>query len=868
MADINVEVGARDVGYKRVIDDARRQIRDTQQEATRVTKTTNDELNTQAIRWGAVATAVVGVGAAIRGMIALKEEDNRSTRQLQNAIAGLNIDQAAYLATAQATIAALERKTNFSDVEQRRSLALLIGITQDADAALKLLPRALDTAALSGQGLTEVVRGLGRVATGQAQGLEALGLNFKKTAEDAQVLETAVENVSRSAESSTTALGASTAASGIAIAGTLGLLNDAFKITAGPGGVGFAVDFVKLYEQVFGEDDVAVNAEKAGEATQKMAAASAEIAESTGLKELKSDADAAGVSVDELARILDERAGGAAAAAKTDFERLQTEMANFAENLGGLFEPSFQSIASRLAVLVEDTNRTLFPEQGESATDAALRTQRMVTAPVQAVEAVPTEAFVGAAAMGVPGGAQALGVRAGQFLGDFVLPPGMGSINAIQAVQAARRAQAQSQAVGLMAGDAEFFGAAPDDRSLGFAGLPPGVLQGGGFTGIADRGAENVTSGGSGTGALRSALDSRNDILMEYQAQLAEDSMKVTEIVAKTPDAMGKALAPLPGKLLPAFSEGAKIAEQFSNDVGGSVNWIATQLGAGPIVGSYSSTLATAASVASGIVGIGHTVTDIFGAQAVNSALDSIGAFASDIGSFIGGFFAEGVTDFQGGVAVVGEKGPELVTLPRGASVIPHERSRAMVEAAQASGTVPGFAGGMGGGNEMVSDIASVASLLSMAGFLVPGVGLALNALNALGVFGSEEAWHEQFSSADDMVDTVFSQRGVTPPNVRQLNPNADQALFDAERDSVVSFFDAILDFHGGGVPMKEGLGRLHPGDVVATEPMLRQTIREEVGLASRAGTMSPRYFGPVTVVNGTQSLLSAQERAFSSVVS
>ena len=34
--------------------------------------------------------------------------------------------------------------------------------------------------------------------------------------------------------------------------------------------------------------------------------------------------------------------------------------------------------------------------------------------------------------------------------------------------------------------------------------------------------------------------------------------------------------------------------------------------------------------------------------------------------------FAGGVQNFRGGAAVVGERGPELVTLPRGASVTPN----------------------------------------------------------------------------------------------------------------------------------------------------------------------------------------------------
>lgn len=48
--------------------------------------------------------------------------------------------------------------------------------------------------------------------------------------------------------------------------------------------------------------------------------------------------------------------------------------------------------------------------------------------------------------------------------------------------------------------------------------------------------------------------------------------------------------------------------------------------------------------------------------------------------------FAGGVQNFHGGAALVGERGPELVTLPRGANVYPAPQTRAMLQ--QSSGTV------------------------------------------------------------------------------------------------------------------------------------------------------------------------------------
>lgn len=59
-------------------------------------------------------------------------------------------------------------------------------------------------------------------------------------------------------------------------------------------------------------------------------------------------------------------------------------------------------------------------------------------------------------------------------------------------------------------------------------------------------------------------------------------------------------------------------------------------------------------------------------------------------GGFISGLipgFAGGVSNFGGGFAVVGEQGPELVHLPRGADVIPNDQSMKMMQSAPAGNT-------------------------------------------------------------------------------------------------------------------------------------------------------------------------------------
>jgi hypothetical protein len=80
------------------------------------------------------------------------------------------------------------------------------------------------------------------------------------------------------------------------------------------------------------------------------------------------------------------------------------------------------------------------------------------------------------------------------------------------------------------------------------------------------------------------------------------------------------------------------------------------------------------------------------GAQAVADSFAKIGKFARDIADgkikldfklpeFKLPGFAEGVTNFAGGLAMVGERGPELLSLPRGSSVTPAAPTARMLQA-------------------------------------------------------------------------------------------------------------------------------------------------------------------------------------------
>ena len=58
--------------------------------------------------------------------------------------------------------------------------------------------------------------------------------------------------------------------------------------------------------------------------------------------------------------------------------------------------------------------------------------------------------------------------------------------------------------------------------------------------------------------------------------------------------------------------------------------------------------------------------------------------------------FATGVHNFAGGPAIVGEEGPELMMVPRGASILPHKPTMNLLHGGKLGGLFPGFADGTG----------------------------------------------------------------------------------------------------------------------------------------------------------------------------
>jgi hypothetical protein len=198
-----------------------------------------------------------------------------------------------------------------------------------------------------------------------------------------------------------------------------------------------------------------------------------------------------------------------------------------------------------------------------------------------------------------------------------------------------------------------------------------------------------------GTGATQAQKDgvadlaTKLDAAKKAQAALTEEAKKFNEAYSsasntvagalkdilnggKPGDALQKALQSIQGQLLDASLTGAgpyaKLLGLNGKDgaVGGLFGGLAGALGLGG-----NQTTGTM-NVQAGVV----TVNGGIGAGAAGGG----GGLLSGLTNWIGGLFgqnAEGTDNWRGGPTWVGEKGPELVNLPRGSSVMPNAQSLA-----------------------------------------------------------------------------------------------------------------------------------------------------------------------------------------------
>jgi phage-related protein len=135
------------------------------------------------------------------------------------------------------------------------------------------------------------------------------------------------------------------------------------------------------------------------------------------------------------------------------------------------------------------------------------------------------------------------------------------------------------------------------------------------------------------------------------------------------------------------------------NRVRSVVSSVFTALG-NIVKGAAGAVRAGASSIESALNPIITVLRDIAGAaEHAMGMLDSIANKASSVGGIVGKAkgllghipgFASGVSNFAGGMALVGENGPELVNLPGGSSVFTNSDSRRMLAGAGGGGPLIG----------------------------------------------------------------------------------------------------------------------------------------------------------------------------------
>jgi tape measure domain-containing protein len=125
-------------------------------------------------------------------------------------------------------------------------------------------------------------------------------------------------------------------------------------------------------------------------------------------------------------------------------------------------------------------------------------------------------------------------------------------------------------------------------------------------------------------------------------------------------------------------------------------------------------------SIEGAVDGLADIITRPF-----NDAKNAIGSIGNGVGDFFNNFsipgFASGVHNFTGGLAMVGESGPELVRLPRGSDVFSNRDTGKMLNGAGGGGVTQQIGINIGSVNSDL-DIASIGREFGFRVGLLPGL--------------------------------------------------------------------------------------------------------------------------------------------------
>lgn len=147
--------------------------------------------------------------------------------------------------------------------------------------------------------------------------------------------------------------------------------------------------------------------------------------------------------------------------------------------------------------------------------------------------------------------------------------------------------------------------------------------------------------------------------IYDHRAEIAKAISKIVDFAGKVVSAMSK--------ILSAASKAKTFADRVKSYIASGVSGAISALN--KLRNTASSIFSAVANAASRVK---SAILSIVGA--VSSVINKIAGihFPKPPSWFPG--FAKGVTNFAGGVALVGENGPEIVELPGGSNVIPHHK--------------------------------------------------------------------------------------------------------------------------------------------------------------------------------------------------
>ena len=227
-------------------------------------------------------------------------------------------------------------------------------------------------------------------------------------------------------------------------------------------------------------------------------------------------------------------------------------------------------------------------------------------------------------------------------------------------------------------------GLLPDAAVTAIKGMVDGMVNG--FKSLLGINSPSTVFAGFGGDIIRGLVKGITGLIGLATGAISGLVSKVINGVSKMPGRIKGALSGLAGAFSSAFNAAKKAVEDAVTNIGRAVGQLPGKVSA--VVGKLGSAAKSVGSsiikgIGKGIGSAGSFTRDLAGdlKRAINNGLGlpkRIGFSKTILGKKVSASitipgFARGVTGFGGGAALVGEKGPEIVTMGRGSNVITNE---------------------------------------------------------------------------------------------------------------------------------------------------------------------------------------------------